>query len=197
MSGQPVLVLPVLSAGRGLDETGAELSLAIRREATAVLGSRAIFAEDLAGLQSTLTTDNLCRDGQLVLSEIATLAEVADCGTTFVMILAAAESYMPQSITGKAVLVDTASGGILAERVVRLDLSDRVTESAYLHYLQNVSGFRVGNLESDKEDRVHTAMLSPIHFRRFAAHAMIADLFADENTAPALHLFTSRGWKSR
>lgn len=197
MSAQPVLVLPVLPVGQGLHEAGAELSLAIRRETTAVLGNRAIFAEDLAGLRNTLTTANLCRDGQLVLSEIATLAEVAGCGTVFVVVLVGADSYMPQSLTGNAVLVDAAGSGILAERVVRLDLADPDTVAAYQYYLQNVRGFRAGNLESDREDRVHTAMLSPIHFRRFAAYAMVADLFADENTPQPLHLRSGRNQRDQ
>ncbi|MDX9982376.1 MAG: hypothetical protein RBU25_20310, partial [Lentisphaeria bacterium] len=183
--------------GPELGGAGAELSQAIRQEATAVLGSRAVFAEDLDGLRNTLTTANLCRDGQLVLSEIATLAGVADCGTAFVVVLVGAESYMPQCLTGKAVLVDTAAAGVLAERVVRLDLADPGTAAAYEHYLQNVRGFRAGNLESDREDRVHTAMLSPSHFRRFAAYAMVADLFAGEDTPQPLHLAGGRGRRDR
>lgn len=190
---QPILVLPVLAAERSLAETGAALSQAIRQETTAVLGSTAIFAEDFASLRSTMTTDNLCRDGQLVLSEIATLADVAGCGASLVVVLAAADSYMPQNLTGKAVLVETRTGAVLAERVLRLDLADPETMAAYRHYLQHVRGFRVGNLESSHRDRIHTAMLSPSQFRRFAAHALVADLFADQETPPPLQLRRHQG----
>jgi len=195
MPAKPVLVLPVLPVGWGLEESGLELSQAIRQETTGVLGSRAIFAEDLAALRNTLARDNLCRDGQLVLSEIATLADVAGCGASFVVILVGADSYMPQNLVGKAVLVDTSTAGVLAERVVRIDLADPNTVAAYHHYLQHVRGFRAGNLESARHDRIHTAMLSPAHFRRFAAHAIVADLFVGEDTPPPVYLRRYRGEK--
>lgn len=184
----PVLVLPVLAAHERLGDAARDLTGDLRQEMTARLGSRAVFAEDLTSLRKTMTPSNLCRDGQLAWSEIATLAQVGECPTAFVVVLEGRDSYMPQTLTAKATLVDAATAAGRDQRVATLDLADPAVAAAYRYYLENVRTFRVGNLESAPQDRLHTALLSPALFNRFAAYAIVNDLFADGDSAPAIQL---------
>jgi hypothetical protein len=135
-----------------------------------------------------LEDNNLQQDGTLNLSEIATLADVAECGTAFVLALSGNDPYMPQSLTGNAILIDTKTTRVAAERLVSLRLSDPRVLATYRHYLENTRTFRVGNLESDAADRLHTALLSPTLFRRFASYAIMADLFSSQRSSRSIQL---------
>jgi len=188
LPAQPVLILPVLPAGAVEGAGIEEMTQALRRELTGSLGTRAVFAADLRRLETTLAPGNLYRDGQLALSEIATLSQVVDCGAAFVFALGDSSPYAPQRLTGTAILVDTKSAAIVAERLVAIDLGHRETLAAYCHYLKHVQAFRVGNLESMEEDRLHTALLSPALFRRFVAYAIVRDLFSGQAAGTPLSM---------
>lgn len=178
-----VLLLPVLTSNDTQIEAGRQMTEALRRECTAQLGNQVVFAGSLRHLQDAITADNLRKDGQIAEEEIRTLTDVIDCDAAVLFDLVQANPYAPQKLAGNLLIIPKQHDQSIQQHPVTLDLANHNTLDAYNHYLERVQAFRIGNLESETADRIHTAMLSPRTFRQFAAHSLIRALAAGMNSA--------------
>lgn len=181
LAEMPILVLLPVSSDREEQQACGAIGHHLYMELSRVTGGRAVEAEQIRGLESALTWENLMSGGGFDRDELVAVGRLVGVPSVVAVELLDISAYPPQNVVCRAVRVNVDDERVVSSVHIELSLADPEVKRRYAGFIgeRGVNFLRPGG----KDDyALETALLSPEVFREFAAAALARSLLRMEDS---------------
>ncbi len=172
-----ILVVPPIAVNDRYSELRDDLGNHLHTELSRVPGSNVVNGTVIPALEPLRRWDNLVKNGEVQVSEVATIARTLACRTVIVGLLHESTSYPPQRLTLELIWLDAMNPVHTVATVSVIDLKNESMRDAYQTFVTGSKPkSRLMRRNQAVPSAMHTALISPREFRRFAAAFSLQDL---------------------